>query len=424
MRRAADGTIEADLFELDGIPPKDPPRVRGQPSAYVAARELVLAFSNSFVHADLWLVPVPPALNALMEQLRRPAPPPPLHGAGSASHCPIALDNEDQPGGTAPFAGAVQALVAEHVEAAERRLGHASSSAARDPAAQTFELDGEEDAPPGGTAPLPPAPAVAGQQGPASSSSAPRRDPAVVPAARAGTRPPSRLDEAAWGAYVYKNNKTETWRACWGFTGDTRKGGLKVKKEETILAAKNLPSKEAAAMKRFEVLLAYGELDRISWDLREFYKKRKALDSIAERALLEEVRDAVAPRHGDANLVGEWEMVQKLAKRPCHELAQLVVLAAKAMPARELAQEGGRPAEEGRHVEAQGEQVATQAMTAATAASTQPAALSTQEVAQLEQQPEWVDPCAGYGEREEEEDGEEEGEEEEEEEEEEVEEGE
>ena len=133
----------------------------------------------------------------------------------------------------------------------------------------------------------------------------------------------------------------------------------------------------------------------------------------AERALLEEVRDAVAPRDGVANSLGEWEMVRRLAKRPCHELAQLVVLAAKAMPARELAQEGGRPAEEGRHVEAQGEQVATQAMTAATAASTQPADLSTQEVAQLAQQPGWVDPCACEVE---EEDGEEEGEEEEEEE--------
>ena len=296
--------------------------------------------------------------------------------------------------------------------AAVRRQDEALGSSGAAP----IELDGEEDAAPGGTAPLPPAPAVAGQQGQASSSSARRLDPAVVPAARAGTRPPSRLDEAAWGAYVYKNNKAETWRACWGFTGDTQKGGLKVNKDETILAAKRLPSKEAAAMVRFEVLLAYGELDRISWDLREFYKKRKALDSIAERALLEEVRDAVAPRHGVANLVGEWEMVQRLAKRPCHELAQLVVLAAKAMPARELAQEGGRPAEEGRHVEAQGEQVATQAMTAATAASTQPADLSTQEVAQLAQQPGWVDPCACYGEREEEEDGEEEGEEEEEEE--------
>jgi hypothetical protein len=42
VRRAADGTFEADLFALDDIPPKDPPRVRGQPSAYVAARELVL----------------------------------------------------------------------------------------------------------------------------------------------------------------------------------------------------------------------------------------------------------------------------------------------------------------------------------------------------------------------------------------------
>ena len=177
VRRAADGTFEADLFELDGIPPKDPPRVRGQPSAYVAARELVLAFSNSFVHADLWLVPVPPALNALMEQLRRPAPPPPLHGAGSASHCPIALDNEDQPGGTAPFAGAVQALVAEHDDAAERRLGHASSSAARDPAAQ--------------------------------------------PALRPATRPPSRLDELAWDSYVYptSTNGPKTFYGAWGFDG-------------------------------------------------------------------------------------------------------------------------------------------------------------------------------------------------------------
>ena len=32
--------------------------MRGQPSAYVAARELVLAFSKSSAHADLWLEPI------------------------------------------------------------------------------------------------------------------------------------------------------------------------------------------------------------------------------------------------------------------------------------------------------------------------------------------------------------------------------
>ena len=53
VRRSADGTFEADLFALDDIPPKDPPRVRGQPSAYVAVRELVLAFSNKSEHATL-----------------------------------------------------------------------------------------------------------------------------------------------------------------------------------------------------------------------------------------------------------------------------------------------------------------------------------------------------------------------------------
>ena len=281
--------------------------------------------------------------------------------------------------------------------------------------------DGEEDATPGGTAPLPPAPPVAGQQGQPSSSAPLHRDPAAVPAKKPGTRPPSRLDEAAWGAYVYKNNKTETWRATWGFSGDTKKYDLKVKKDETISNdAKRLPSKEAAAMIRFETLLTFGELDRIPWDLREFYKKRKALDSIAERALLADVRAVVAPRHGVPDPFGEWQMVQQLAKRPCRELAQLVVLAAKLAPAIE-SQEDGQPAPQGDHG-----QGATQAMTAATAASTQPAVLSTQEVAQLAQQPEWVDECARYGECEEdeEEDGEEEGEEEEEEEVEEGEEGE
>ena len=277
--------------------------------------------------------------------------------------------------------------------------------------------DDEEDATPGGTAPLPPAQAVAGQLGQPSSSSAPlRRDPAAVPAARAGTRPPSRLDEAAWGAYVYKNNKTETWRATWGFTGDTKKYGLKVKKDATILGAKSMLSKEAAAVKRYEALLLYGEHERIPWDLHELHLKRRALDSIADRALLAEVRAVVRPSHGFPNPFGEWEMVQRLAKRPCHELAQLVVLAAKLAPA--IESQGGHV--EGATQASQGEhgQVAIQAMTAATAASTQPV-LSTQEVEQLARQPEWVDGCARYGECEEdeEEDGEEEGEEEEEEEE-------
>ena len=195
VRQAADGSFEADLFEHDGIPPKTPPRVRGQPSAYVAARELLLAFSNNVEHADLWTEPIPPALTALLEQLRRQArtPPPPstLHGDGSASHCPITLDIEDEPGGTAPLAPAVQALaapaagaaapptvvVADDDEAAEPELGHASSSAARDPVAQ--------------------------------------------PALRPGTRPPSRLDELEWHAYVYPTSThgPKTFYGAWGFDG-------------------------------------------------------------------------------------------------------------------------------------------------------------------------------------------------------------
>ena len=38
VRRAVDGTFEADLFALDDIPPKDPPRVRGHVRAGRRAR--------------------------------------------------------------------------------------------------------------------------------------------------------------------------------------------------------------------------------------------------------------------------------------------------------------------------------------------------------------------------------------------------
>ena len=177
MRRAADGTFEADLFEKDGIPPKDPPRVRGQPSAYVA----VLAFSNSAEHAELWEAAIPPVeLIALMEQLRRKArtpPPPSAQIPGSASHLAIDVDHADEPGGTAPLGAAGQAIAApaEDDEAEEPELGQAASSAAR--------------------------------------------DPAVQPARREGTRPPTQLDEQDWDAYMYKTSGSNTFYGAWGFDG-------------------------------------------------------------------------------------------------------------------------------------------------------------------------------------------------------------
>ena len=177
VRRAADGTVEADLFEKDGIPPKDPPRVRGQPSAYVA----VLAFSNSAEHAELWEAAIPPVeLIALMEQLRRKArtpPPPSAQIPGSASHLAIDVDHADEPGGTAPLGAAGQAIAApaEDDEAEEPELGQAASSAAR--------------------------------------------DPAVQPARREGTRPPTQLDEQDWDAYMYKTSGSNTFYGAWGFDG-------------------------------------------------------------------------------------------------------------------------------------------------------------------------------------------------------------
>ena len=299
VRRAADGTFEADLFELDGIPPKDPPRVRGKPSAYVATRELVLAFSKSSVHADLWLVPIPPALTALMEQLRRPAPPPPpsLHGAGSASHCPITLDNEDEPGGTAPLAGAVHEtlaapaagaaappkVAAEDDEAAELVLGHASSSAAR--------------------------------------------DPAVQPARRPGTRPPLRLDHLAWDAYVYPTRcSSNTFYGAWGFDGKpARHDELfndEAKKGRAIPLANRRPTKEDAAMRRYEGLLRYGEGARISYALREFYHKQTVFLDLEMRQMLGSVRAIYET--GACRLT----VLRRLEQEPPHRLAQLVLLAA------------------------------------------------------------------------------------------------
>ena len=303
MRRAADGTFEADLFELEGIPPKDPPRVRGQPSAYVAARELVLAFSNSSQHADLWLERIPPALNALFEQLREqartPTPAPTLHGAGSAAHCPITLDNEDEPGGTAPLVPAVQAfaapaagaaapptvVAAEDDKAAEPELGHASSSAAP-------------------------------------------REPAAQPALRPATRPPSRLDELAWDAYVYPTSTKgpKTFYGAWGFDGTPVRQGEFFTKEATktraIPGAEARPTKEDAAMRRYEGLLHYGEDARISYALREFYLKQTIKLDMEMRAMLADVR---AIYETGAN---KWTVLSRLEQEPPHRLAQLVLLAA------------------------------------------------------------------------------------------------
>ena len=80
----------------------------------------------------------------------------------------------------APAAGAAappKVVVAEDDEAVELELGHASSSAALDPAEQ--------------------------------------------PALRPGTRPPSRLDQLPWDAYVYptSSSSSKTFYGAWGFDG-------------------------------------------------------------------------------------------------------------------------------------------------------------------------------------------------------------
>lgn len=42
---------------------------------------------------------------------------------------------------------------------------------------------------------------------------------AVLPARRAGTRPPTRLDEQSWDAYVYRTSGFNTFYGAWGFDG-------------------------------------------------------------------------------------------------------------------------------------------------------------------------------------------------------------
>ena len=293
VRQAADGSFEADLFEHDGIPPKTPPRVRGQPSAYVAARELLLAFSNNVEHADLWTEPIPPALTALLEQLRRQArtPPPPstLHGDGSASHCPITLDIEDEPGGTAPLGAAGQALAtpAEDGEAEEPELGQASHSCSS-------------------------------------------RDPAVQPARREGTRPPTRLDEQEWDAYVYKTSGSNTFYGAWGFDGMPARHdqffNCEAKKSKPIPLADRRPTKEDAAMRRYEGLNRYGEGARISDALREFYLKQTALLDLEMRAMLRSVRAVYEAGACRATVLRRLEL------EPAHRLALLVLLAAAPEP--------------------------------------------------------------------------------------------
>jgi hypothetical protein len=292
VRCAADGSFEADLFEHDGIPPKNPPRVRGQPSAYVAARELLLAFSNNVEHADLWTEPIPPALTALLEQLRRQArtPPPPstLHGDGSASHCPITLDIEDEPGGTAPLGAAGQATSApaDDGEAEEPELGQAASSASR--------------------------------------------DPAVQPARREGTRPPTRLDEQEWDAYVYKTSGSNTFYGAWGFDGMPARHdqffNCEAKKSKPIPLADRRPTKEDAAMRRYEGLNRYGEGARISDALREFYLKQTALLDIEMRAMLRSVRAVYETGECRATVLRRLEL------EPAHRLALLALLAAAPEP--------------------------------------------------------------------------------------------
>ena len=306
VRRSADGTFEADLFALDDIPPKDPPRVRGQPSAYVAVRELVLAFSNKSEHADLWEAPIPPALKALMEQLQRQArtPPPPLPRPGSTSHYPINVDNEDEPGGTAPLAAAaVPALAADNVAADNMAAHIAAMPTADDDEAEEREL------------------------GHASSSSSAARDPAVQPALRPGTRPPSRLDKQDWDMYVYPTPGSKTFYGAWGFDGKPARYdeffNKLAKKNRAIPLADGRPTKEDAAMRRYEGLLRYGEGARISYALREFYLTQTVFLEIEMRALLRSVR-AVYETPGECRAT----VLRRLEQEPPHRLAQLVLLAA------------------------------------------------------------------------------------------------
>jgi hypothetical protein len=279
VRRAVDGTFEADLFALDDIPPKDPPRVRGQPSAYVAARELVLAFSNSAEHADLWEASIPPALTALMEELRRQArtsPSSSLQRPGSASHCPINVDIED--------AAAQPKAAAEDDGAEKRELRHASST----------------------------------------SSAA--RDPAVQPALRPGTRPPTRLDQQAWDMYVYQTPGSNTFYGAWGFDGKPARHDefftKEAKKNRAIPLADGRPTKEDAAMRRYEGLLRYGEGARISYALREFYLKQTEILENEMRAMLRSVRAIYETG------ACRWTVLRRLEQEPPRRLAQLVLLAA------------------------------------------------------------------------------------------------
>ncbi|KOO22448.1 hypothetical protein Ctob_002482 [Chrysochromulina tobinii] len=249
VRRAVDGTFEADLFALDDIPPKDPPRVRGQPSAYVAARELVLAFSNSAEHADL---------------------------PGSASHCPINVDIE--------YAAAQPKAAAEDDGAEKRELRHASST----------------------------------------SSAA--RDPAVQPALRPGTRPPTRLDQQAWDMYVYQTPGSNTFYGAWGFDGKPARHDefftKEAKKNRAIPLADGRPTKEDAAMRRYEGLLRYGEGARISYALREFYLKQTEILENEMRAMLRSVRAIYETG------ACRWTVLRRLEQEPPRRLAQLVLLAA------------------------------------------------------------------------------------------------
>ena len=312
VRRAADGTFEADLFALDDIPPKDPPRVRGQPSAYVAARELVLAFSNSAEHADLWEAPIPPALKALVEQLRRQArtpPPPPLQRPGSASHCPIIVDNEDEPGGTAPLAAAAVPATAPGAHDGGLEYGVLAPDVAADNMAAHIAAmpEGRE-------------------LGHASSSGSASRDPAVQPALRPGTRPPSRLDQQDWDMYVYPTPGSKTFYGAWGFDGKPARHdeffNKEAKKNRAIPLADGRPTKEDAAMRRYEGLLRYGEGARISYALREFYLKHTVFLEIEMRALLQRVRAIYETGECRATVL------RRLEQEPPHRLAQLVLLAA------------------------------------------------------------------------------------------------
>eukprot|EP00900_Chrysochromulina_parva_P010845 jgi/Chrpa1/19762/Chrysochromulina_OHIO_Genome00024780-RA len=318
VRQAMDGSFEADLFALDGIiPPKDPPRVRGQPSAYVAARELVLAFSNGVEHADLWAVAIPPALLALLEELRRqartpPPPPPSAQRPGSASHLAIDVDREeDELGGTAPLGSAGQASTATAPGAHDGGLEYgeiAADIAADNMAAHIAAM-------PAGR-----------EHGHASSSGSASRDPAVQPALRPGTRPPSRLDEQSWDAYVYQTSRANTFYGAWGFDGTPALAHLffncEAQKAKPIPLAAGRPTKEDAAMRRYEGLMRYGEGARISYALREFYLQQTAALDIEMRAMLASVRAVYTTGECRAT------MLRRLELEPAHRLAQLVLLAA------------------------------------------------------------------------------------------------